>query len=82
MQLKRIFVSLLVAIMMLSLAVITAVAADTASATFDVTVETSSTVDAGVKTLVSAGDTLEVKVVIKNNPGVAYIEDGKLITKA
>ena len=74
MQLKRILVSLLVAIMMLSLAVITAVAVDTASATFDVTVETSSTVDAGVKTLVSAGDTLEVKVVIKNNPGVAYTQ--------
>ncbi len=74
MQLKRIFVSLLVAIMMLSLAVITAVAVDTASATFDVAVETPSTVDAGVKSLVSAGDTLEVKVVIENNPGVAYTQ--------
>ncbi|MBR2335250.1 MAG: hypothetical protein IKA62_03375 [Clostridia bacterium] len=74
MQLKRIFVSLLVAIMMLSLAVITAVAVDTASATFDVAVEVSSAVDAEAVTLVSAGDTIEVKVVIEKNPGAAYTQ--------
>ena len=74
MQLKRIFVSLLVAIMMLSLAAITVSAVDTASATFDVAVEISSAVDAGAVTLVSAGDTIEVKVVIEKNPGAAYTQ--------
>ena len=75
MQLKRVFVSLLVAIMMLSLAVITATAADTASTTFDIALETSvSNVDADGNVLVNPGDTLEINVVIKNNPGVATLQ--------
>ena len=75
MQLKRIFVSLLVAIMMLSMAVIAASAADTASTTFDVAVEVAdSTANADGVVLVTPGDTLEIKVVIKNNPGAAFAQ--------
>ena len=59
-----------VAGMMLSMAVITATAADSASTTFDVAVEViDSTADATGNVLVTPGDTLEIKVVIKNNPG-------------
>ena len=55
MQLKRIFVSLLVAMMILSMAVIAASAADTASTTFDVAVEVKdSTADADGNVLVKA----------------------------
>ena len=73
MQLKRILVSLLVAIMMISMVVITASAEDATSTTFDVAVETNSTASVnGV--LVKPGDTLEVKVVITNNPGAALTQ--------
>ena len=75
MQLKRIFVSLLVAMMILSMAVIAASAADTASTTFDVAVEVKdSTADADGNVLVNPGDTLEINVVIKNNPGAAFAQ--------
>ena len=69
MQLKRILVSLLVAIMVLSTAVVVS-AEDvllSAPATLDIAVESDSTAD------VAAGDTVEVNVVIKNNPGVRCV---------
>lgn len=69
MQLKRILVSLLVAMMILSTAVVAVSAEDTvtsATATLDIAVE-ASTAD------VEAGDVVEVNVVIKNNPGVRCV---------
>jgi flagellar basal body-associated protein FliL len=72
MQLKRILVSLLVAIMMISLVVVTASAEDATSTTFDVAVETSTATVDGV--LVNPGSTFEVKVVIENNPGAALTQ--------
>ena len=65
MQLKRIFTSLLVAIMVLSMAVI-GVSAD-ATTTFDVAVESTSTA-------LEVGSNIEVNVVIKNNPGAEAIK--------
>lgn len=62
MQLKRILVSLLVAMMILSTAV---VAVSAAGATFDIAVESNSAADA---------DVIEVNVVIKNNPGVSKFQ--------
>lgn len=70
MQLKRILVTLLVAIMMLSMAVVAVSAADTE--TFDIAVEETSAAD--VELPKKPGDTLEIKVVIENNPGAAQVE--------
>ena len=70
MQLKRILITLLVAIMMLSMAVVAVSAADTE--TFDIAVESTSTAD--VELPKKPGDTLEIKVVIENNPGAAQVE--------
>ena len=78
MQLKKILVSLLVAIMILSTAVIGASAAEavttSAKSTFDIAVETKTTADAEGNVAAKAGDTVEVSVVIKNNPGVALLQ--------
>ena len=78
MQLKKILVSLLVAIMILSTAVIGVSAADavttSANATFDIAVETKTAADAEGNVAAKAGDTVEVSVVIKNNPGVALLQ--------
>lgn len=78
MQLKKILVSLLVAIMILSTAVIGASAAEavttSAKTTFDIAVETKTTADAEGNVAAKAGDTVEVSVVIKNNPGVALLQ--------
>lgn len=78
MQLKKILVSLLVAIMILSTAVIGVSAADavttSAKTTFDIAVETKTTADAEGNVAAKAGDTVEVSVVIKNNPGVALLQ--------
>ena len=62
MQLKRILVSLLVAMMILSMATVAVSAAD---ATFDIAVESDSAAGAEV---------IEVNVVIKNNPGVSKFQ--------
>lgn len=62
MQLKRILVSLLVAMMVLSMCVVAVSAADNS---FDIAVESSSTAGA---------ETVEVNVVIKNNPGVSKFQ--------
>jgi hypothetical protein len=92
MQLKRILVSLLVAMMIISTGVIFASAEDAAVPT--IAVETTSTADAEGNVPAKAGDTVEVNVVIKNNPGIALIQfavkydadaltlvDGKVDTK-
>lgn len=62
MQLKKILVSLLVAMMILSMAVVSA----SAATTFDVAVESGSTA-------IEVGNTVEVNVVINNNPGAEAI---------
>ena len=69
MQLKRIFVTLLVAIVVLSMAGLAVSAAGTG--TFDIAVESNST--AGVESL-NPGDVVEIKVVIQNNPGASQVE--------
>jgi flagellar basal body-associated protein FliL len=92
MQLKRILVSLLVAMMIISTGIIFASAEDAAVPT--IAVETTSTADAEGKVAAKPGDTIEVNVVIKNNPGIALIQfavkydaksltlvDGKVDTK-
>jgi len=62
--------TLLVAIMMLSMAVVAVSAADTA--TFDIAVESDSTAD--VAETLNPGDIVEIKVVIENNPGASQVE--------
>lgn len=78
MQLKKILVSLLVAIMIISTAVVGVSAAEavttSANATLDFAVETKTTADAEGNVAAKAGDTVEVSVVIKNNPGVALLQ--------
>lgn len=83
MQLKRILVSLLVAMMIISTGIIFASAEDAAVPT--IAVETTSTADAEGNVAAKAGDTVEVNVVIKNNPGIALIQfelkyDAKALT--
>ncbi len=68
MQLKRILVSLLVAVMMISMAVFAASAADTGVGTLDIAVESS---DAEGYLPVTPGGTLDVNIVVTNNPGVS-----------
>ena len=63
MQLKKILVSLLVAMMILSMAVVSA----SAATTFDVAVESNSTA-------IKVDDTVEVNVVIDNNPGAKTVQ--------
>ena len=70
MQLKRIIMTLLVAILMLSMAVVAASAAD--SETFDIAVGSDSTAD--VEESLNPGDIVEIKVVIQNNPGASMVE--------
>lgn len=70
MQLKRILMTLLVAILMLSMAVVAASAAG--SETFDIAVESDSTAD--VVESLNPGDIVEIKVVIQNNPGASMVE--------
>ncbi len=71
MQLKRFLVSLLIAMMIISAAVVSISADDmlttSAPASFDVALETN--VDD-----IKAGDTVEFSIVIKNNPGVALLQ--------
>ena len=69
MQLKRILVSFLVAVMMISLAVVAVSAADDA-ATFGITVD-SANAEGNIK--VTPGDSIDVDVKITNNPGVGSI---------
>ena len=77
MQLKRILVSLLVVIMMLSLSVV-AVSADevftttAATTTLDLAVGTTPAADEGVVT-VKPGDTIDVTITINNNPGIVAL---------
>ena len=68
MQLKRVLVSLLVAVMLISMAAFAASAADTADGTFAIAVDGS---DSEGYLPVTVGDVLEVEIVITNNPGVS-----------
>ena len=68
MQLKRIILSLLVAVMMISMAVVAVSAANTTVGTFDVRVEA---VDAEGYLPVTSEGTVEAKIVVTNNPGVS-----------
>lgn len=70
MQLKRILMTLLVAILMLSMAVVAVSAAG--SETFDIAVGSDSTAD--VEESLNPGDIVEIKVVIQNNPGASMVE--------
>ncbi len=76
MQLKRILVSLLVVVLMLSATVI-AFAEDTvlstSGATFDVAVVTTPAAEDGTL-LAKPGDKIDVSITITNNPGVAVFE--------
>ena len=83
MQFKKLLSSLLVVILILSIAVITASAEETK--TMDFAVETSSTAGSDGKYIVKGGDEIEVSVTIASNPGAAYLQfdleyDAKALT--
>ncbi len=83
MQLKKLLSSLLVVILILSMAVFTASAEETK--TMDFAVETSSTAGSDGKYIVKGGDEIEVSVTIASNPGAAYLQlsleyDAKALT--
>ena len=69
MQLKRIFVTLLVAVMMISMAVLAVSAAETENNTFVVAVDA---VDNEGNLAVTPGETVDVAIIVTNNPGVCY----------
>lgn len=72
MQFKKVICSLLVVILLLSMAVITASADETK--TMDLAVETTSTAGSDGKYIVKGGDEIEVSVTIASNPGAAYLQ--------
>ena len=72
MQLKRFLTSVLVVIVLLSVAVFSVAAEDAADATLSV-VPTAGATAAVDGTLVVTGDTVTVDVMLNNNPGVAYL---------
>lgn len=75
MQLKKIFVSLLVVIMILSTVVIGAMATDTAANdVFEISVAVSATETKDGSMFAVPGDTFEVNVTIENNPGAAFVQ--------
>lgn len=75
MQLKKIFVSLLVVIMILSTAVIGAMATDTAANdVFEYSVAVSATEAKDGSVFAVPGETVKVDVTIANNPGAAFVQ--------
>ena len=74
MQLKKLLSSLLVVILILSMAVFTASAEETK--TMDFAVETTSTAGSDGKYIVKGGDEIEVSITIASNPGAAYLQLG------
>jgi len=72
MQFKKVLSSLLVVILLLSMAVFTVSADDTK--TMDFAVETNSTADSEGKYIVKGGDEIEVSITIASNPGAAYFQ--------
>lgn len=73
MQFKKVISSVLVVILLLSLTVFSASAADAKA--FELAVDVKSAADAGEKTYVNAGETIEVSIIIpeNKNPGVAVL---------
>ena len=73
MQFKKVLVSLLVVVLLFSMTVFTASAAETVD-TLEFAVETNFTADSEGKIIVKGGDEVEVTVKIDSNPGVAYFQ--------